>query len=87
MTASICHTEAQLLKRNEKLEVLWAIDGELRSLHSNRRWRDCASSRSVIHDLAAKRQALAAEITEMGAAPWCFHIERDNSWLAGPRGG
>lgn len=85
MTASICHAEAQLLKRNELLEDLWAIDNELRDLHAHTRWQDCASARQTIHDMAEHRQLLSQELVEMGAAPWCFNISEDNSFLVQAR--
>lgn len=85
VTASICHSEAQLIKRNGKLEGLHALDGLLRSLHATAEWRDCESARSRIQQLAVDRQTLCSELIEMGAKPWHFNVSEDNSWLCGPR--
>jgi hypothetical protein len=82
VTTTLCHAEAQLLKRNEKLEDLRLIDNELRELHAAQEWRECASLRNAIGRMANNRQLLSLEITEMGASPWCFNLKRDNSWLA-----
>ena len=87
VTTTLCHAEAQLLKRNEKLEELWALDKTLRQYHGNDAWKADTAARVRMHDWAEHRQNLSDEITQMGAVPWCFNIARDNSWLAGPRGG
>lgn len=81
----INHAEAQLLKRNEKLELLWDTDNDLRAMHGTWMMHHDVTVKADIQDLAEYRQGLSQEITEMGATPWCFNIDHDNSWLVQAR--
>lgn len=81
---TISHPHAQLLKRNEKLEELWALDNSLRDMHAGD-WRNDVELASTLREMADDREDLAREITQMGAAPWCFNIGRDNAWLVQAR--
>ena len=83
MASSLTHPEAQLRKRNEKLERLWAMDEKIRTWHANGAWRSSenASQSAAYSDLMTDRHLLATELRQMGCAPWDFHPERDNSWL------
>lgn len=82
----ICHREAQLLKRNEKLEELWELDCEIRKYHSDGEWKVSPAAETYLKNLIEQRHACAAEVLGLGATPWDFHPTRDNSWLVTPRG-
>lgn len=85
MTATICHAEAQLLKRNEKLELLWDTDNHLRAMHGTWMMHHDTTVKADIADMAEYRQTLSNELVDMGAVPWCFNISFDNSWLVQAR--
>lgn len=83
MTSSLTHSEAQLLKRNEKLELLWTLDEDIRVWHADGAWKSsgAAEQSAAYSQKMTDRHILATELSQMGVAPWDFHPDRDNSWL------
>lgn len=79
---ALSHPEAQLLKRNEKLEELWEMDEEIRYCRANG-----TLTRGQQRDAMTERQIIAQELKEMGVVPWEWHPDRDNSWLVMLRSG
>lgn len=84
MTSSpVSHTEAQLLKRNEKLEQLWTLDDELRDWHLSGDWKQSDPAEVEKYTLKmTDRHILHGELHGMGCAAWEFDPAKDNSGLA-----
>lgn len=79
---TLCHKEAQLLKRNEKLEELWCTDEQLREWHATSAWSRGQIPSSDVSSLTAHRQQIVTDLKSMGAVTWEFRPTKDNSWLA-----
>lgn len=80
-SSPLSHKEAQLLKRNEKLEFLWKADEALRVWHASGSWEDDVQDAHRLRLAMDDRHLLASELREMGCTPWEFAKTKDNSWL------
>jgi hypothetical protein len=74
------HAEAQLRKRNEKLDELWELDKYIRTWHG--RHPDESDDDEDLGDMMEDRFLICMTLTRMGCNPWDFCLECDNSWLA-----